>query len=244
MYLRYPKLSRNRGLIHAVFSRRGGVSESPYDSLNTSYTVGDRPEDVAVNLLRLKKIIGATHLVSMNQSHGDQVLALHQGRFEPYEKVPLADAIISDIARVGIMVKQADCQGVILYDPKQGVVATVHCGWRGSVRNILAAVVNRMKEDFRCEGPDMLAALSPSLGPCCAEFLSHEEIFPRSFNRFEVRENYFDLWALSCSQLVEVGLKEENIEIAAICTRCRTDLFYSYRGEETTGRFATVAMLL
>ena len=58
-----------------------------------------------------------------------------------------------------------------------------------------------------------------------------------------VRENYFDLWQLSRWQLLEAGLKKENIEVAGICTRCRTDLFYSYRAEGTTGRFATVVML-
>ena len=57
------------------------------------------------------------------------------------------------------------------------------------------------------------------------------------------RENYFDLWAVSCRQLMEAGLKEKNIEVAEICTHCRTDLFYSYRAEGKTGRFATVAML-
>jgi YfiH family protein len=243
-YFQYPGLSQNRTLVHAVFARRGGVSDAPYDTLNTSYTVGDLPENVSANLLKIKEVVGAAHLVFMNQLHGDQVLVLHQGNFEPSGKVPLADAMITDIPRIGLMVKQADCQGVVLYDPKQGVVATVHCGWRGNVQNILAGVVTRMEKDFGCEGPDILAALSPSLGPCCAEFLSHDEIFPRGFERFEVRENYFDLWALSCSQLVEAGLREENIEIAAVCTRCRTDLFYSYRGEGATGRFATVAMLL
>jgi copper oxidase (laccase) domain-containing protein len=58
-----------------------------------------------------------------------------------------------------------------------------------------------------------------------------------------VRENYFDLLALSCRQLVDAGIKEEKIELANICTRCRTDLFYSYRGEGRTGRFGTVVML-
>ena len=58
-----------------------------------------------------------------------------------------------------------------------------------------------------------------------------------------VRKNYFDMWQISRRQLIEAGLNKENIEVAGICTRCRTDLFYSYRAEGTTGRFATVVML-
>jgi len=151
--------------------------------------------------------------------------------------------MITNIPRIALMVKQADCQGVIIFDPKIGVIANVHCGWRGNVRNILGSVVTRMKEAFGCEESDLFAAIGPSLGPCCAEFVSHGGIFPEPFKRFKVRENYFDLWAISCRQLMEAGLRVENIEVAGTCTRCRTDLFYSYRGEKKTGRFGTVAML-
>ena len=89
----------------------------------------------------------------------------------------------------------------------------------------------------------MLAAIGPSLGPCCGEFVTHEEIFPKEFGRFMVGENHFDLWKLSRWQLLEEGIKEDNIEVAGICTKCRTDLFYSYRSEGVTGRFGTVVML-
>ncbi|MDD5207719.1 MAG: laccase domain-containing protein, partial [Desulfobacterales bacterium] len=58
-----------------------------------------------------------------------------------------------------------------------------------------------------------------------------------------VRENYFDLWRISRLQLLEAGLVAENIEVAGVCTVCRTDLFFSYRAEKTTGRFATAIML-
>lgn len=54
---------------------------------------------------------------------------------------------------------------------------------------------------------------------------------------------YFNLWEISRYQLLEAGLKNEHIEVAGICTRCRREMFYSYRGEGETGRFATVIML-
>jgi polyphenol oxidase len=58
-----------------------------------------------------------------------------------------------------------------------------------------------------------------------------------------VRENHFDLWSLSSTQLIDAGVRRERIEVAGICTRCRTDLFFSYRKEGNTGRFGTAAML-
>jgi copper oxidase (laccase) domain-containing protein len=111
------------------------------------------------------------------------------------------------------------------------------------VHNILKKTVIRMTAAFHCNESELLAAIGPSLGPCCAEFVSHKEIFPRAFEQFMVRDNYFDLWSMSRWQLEGAGLRRENIEVAGICTRCCTDLFYSYRGEGKTGRFGTIAML-
>ena len=219
------------------------MSEAPYKSLNTSYAVGDEPENVTGNLKKIKEVTGANHLIFMNQSHGDGIVVLRKGQYTPFENVPSADAIITNITDLALMVKLADCQGVIIFDPKKNVVANVHCGWRGNVQNILERVVIRMKNDFGCRESHLLASISPSLGPCCAEFISHKEIFPETFKRFLVRENCFDLWAISRWQLVGAGLREENIEIAGICTRCRPDLFFSYRGEGQTGRFGAIAIL-
>ena len=242
-HFQFPGLSLNRRLRHGVFTRQGGVSNPPFDTLNISCFVGDRPEDVAANTRKIKDVFRAKDLLHMNQSHGDGIFALHKGEPGSYSEVPCADAMITNIPGVAILVKQADCQGIIIYDPKKHVVANVHCGWRGSVQNILASVVIRMKEEFGSKESDLVAAIGPSLGSCCGEFVSYRDIFPIEFERFMVRENYFDLWSVSCWQLEQVGLRAENIEVAGICTSCRTDLFYSYRGEGKTGRFGSVVML-
>ncbi|MCP4666736.1 MAG: peptidoglycan editing factor PgeF [Deltaproteobacteria bacterium] len=243
VYFRFLKLLQNQGLVHGVFTRRGGISGSPYESLNTSYTVGDQQEDVASNLKRINAVIGAENMVFMNQRHGENILILDRNPPPKFDKAPSADALITDQPHIGLMVKQADCQGVIVFDPLKKVVANVHCGWRGNVTNILGKVVEKMKRYFGCKGSHLAAAIGPSLGPCCAEFVTHDKIFPESFQRFMVRENYFDLWAISRLQLMDAGLRGDHVEISRLCTRCRTDLFYSYRREKRTGRFGSVAML-
>lgn len=242
-YLQFPEMSRHDQLVHAVFTRQGGVSEAPYDTLNASYMTGDRPECVSRNLEIIKGAIGANHLVFMNQMHGKEIIALRGETSKAFGEPADADAVITDKPRVALMVKQADCQAVLLFDSIKGVVSNVHCGWRGNVQNILASVVGRMGSEFGCRAANLLAAIGPSLGPCCAEFVNHEQEFPEGFRRFMVREQYFDLWEISRWQLLEAGLAEDHIEVANICSRCRTDMFYSYRAEGITGRFATVAML-
>ena len=242
VYLQFPRLSGYTHLSHAVFTRHGGVSKTPFDSLNTSYGTDDDPDCVTVNLKMIKEIIGAGELQFMNQVHGKEILVLQKDD-SPLEAPPNGDAIITNKPGMALLVKQADCQGVMIYDPIEKVVANVHCGWRGHTHNILGAVVRRMRSDFGCREADLVAAIGPSLGPCCGEFVTHEEIFPEVFKRFMVRENHFDLWKLTLWQLLMAGLGQENIELAGICTKCRTDLFYSYRGEGVTGRFGTVVVL-
>jgi YfiH family protein len=242
-YLQFPELSKHPGISHGVFTRRGGVSEPPYNTLNTSFSVGDREDHVAQNLGTIKKTMAISHLAFMNQSHGIDIAVFRGGGDNLFHEPPNADAMITDIPGLGVMVKQADCQAVILFDPGKKVVANVHCGWRGNVRNILGTVVKRMKDTFGCNAADLVAAIGPSLGPCCAEFVTHQDLFPKDFMQFMVRENWFDLWALSCWQLEEAGLMAENIALAKVCTRCHRDIFYSYRGEGKTGRFGTVVML-
>lgn len=230
-------------LPHAVLTRHGGVSQLPYNSLNTSHSSGDKPEDVRRNLRIIEEFIGADHLVSMKQCHGRHIEIIFDGGVESLSRPIHADALITNRKRVAIMVRLADCQGIILFDPVKRVIANVHCGWRGNVLNIIDTTVKRMVSTFGCRARDLMAAVGPSLGPCCAEFSSSEQIFPREFHAFMVRKNYFDLWEISRWQLRSAGLKDRNIEVAGVCTRCRTDLFYSYRGEGITGRFAMVAML-
>jgi polyphenol oxidase len=240
---RYPTLSAMRALTHGVFARHGGLSAPPYGTLNVSFSVGDRTEHVRGNLARVQSEIGGSRLIYLNQLHGKGLHVFRDAVSLPSGNHFSGDAMITDIPGMGLMIKQADCQSVILHDPERRVVANVHCGWRGNVQNILGEVVACLEQDFSCAPSGILAAIGPSLGPCCGQFLDHKKIFPREFEQYMVREHFFDMWAISCRQLTEAGLRAENIELASICTRCRTDLFFSYRGEGVTGRFCTVAML-
>ncbi len=242
-YLQFHSLLGEDHLAHGIFTRKGGVSDPPYDSLNTAYDVGDSAERVRENLRKIGALMGAERIISMNQVHGGDIMVLRKVDYPNLESTPCADAIITDIPRIAIMVKLADCQGIIIYDHVKLVLGLVHCGWRGNINNILQSVIRRMKSEFGSVGSDIRAAIGPSLGPCCAEFRSYRSIFPASLEKFMVRENYFNLWELSRSQLLDSGLDGDNIDIAELCTRCNTRLFYSYRAQQVTGRFATVAMI-
>uniref|UniRef100_UPI004055B959 peptidoglycan editing factor PgeF n=1 Tax=Candidatus Electronema sp. TaxID=2698783 RepID=UPI004055B959 len=213
-------------LPHGMFTRSGGVSGPPFASLNLSYGVGDSPENVAANRQRLKQHLGIKHLASAVQVHGDRIFVAEDVRHDvEYEG---ADALVTDQRGVGLLIQQADCQAVLFHDPVREVVGAAHNGWKGSVLNIIAATVRLMQERYGCNPADLRAVISPSLGPCCAEFVNWRQELPASMHRHQVRENHFDFWAVSREQLIEAGVQAAQIETAGICTVCNQD-FFSYR---------------
>lgn len=242
----FQNLSGVAGLAHGVFTRHGGVSAPPFASLNAAWNIGDSHEAVRENISRIGRALGVDVLVAAPQVHGDTVhvidaeaLAHAEDRF-PVRVTPPGDALVTDLPGVALMIKVADCQAIFLVDPVKRVIANVHSGWRGSVGALPCKAVAVMRERFGCRPEDMLAAIGPSLGPCCAEFKNYRDELPPEFWSFQVKPRYFDFWAISRHQLVQAGLRPENIEAAQRCTVCEKGEFFSYRGEGTTGRLAAV----
>jgi purine-nucleoside/S-methyl-5'-thioadenosine phosphorylase / adenosine deaminase len=238
----------NHGVTSTLFSsnRHDGVSHGPYQSLNLSYGVGDTRNAVTENRNRLKSRHSINFLLSARQIHGDSIYIARNPLQEDME-VDEYDALMTDIPGIGLMIQQADCQAVTLFDPSHSVIAAIHCGWKGSVLNILAKTVLAMKKHYDSSPADIHATISPSLGPCCAEFINHKQELPPSFLAFQVKENYFDFWQISKMQLIEAGLKEQNVRIAGQCTSCSPD-YFSYRracreSDGRTGRCATMIAL-
>ena len=243
IYFQFTALSRFPELSHQVFSRRGGRSRAPFDELNVAFSVGDRPEAVRENRRLVAKTGDCRYTVYANQVHGTEILvyadmqtALRSGAF------PLTgDALITDVPGLALAVQVADCQAILLYDPVKRVVANVHSGWRGSVHDIAGKTVAAMETRFGCRGADLVAAIAPSLGPCCAEFIHFRKEIPEKLWQYKDDANHFDFWKMSCDQLAAAGLKPGNIHPGGLCTRCCPNDFYSYRGEDRkTGRFAAV----
>ena len=144
-----------------------------------------------------------------------------------------------------LVIQVADCQAVMLYDPEKKVIANVHSGWRGSVKNIIGKCVDKMILEFGCQPGNIMAGISPSLGPCWSEFVNYKDEIPKKLWKYKIEgKDYFNFWEMSSDQLIDKGVKKGHIENMEICTKCRTDLFYSFRGEKTTGRFACVISMI
>lgn len=224
-------------MIHGFFNRHGGFSAAPFDTLNVSFGVGDHEAAVRQNRARLKGSLGLDTLVSARQVHGNRVLVVDGEPAADFE-VDGYDGLVSE-RQGGLMIQQADCQAVIFHDPLRPAIGAAHVGWRGSVAGTIGATVQAMVETFGSDPAVLQAAISPSLGPCCAEFANYRRELPEWMHAFQVRPDYFDFWAISAKQLRDSGLSPGNIRTAGVCTRCNSD-FFSFRREKITGRGATV----
>jgi YfiH family protein len=242
-YYQSPVLAAQPGVVHGFFTRQGGVSTGPYHSLNVSYTVKDGYEPVTRNLGRIQQALGLEDLAAAAQVHGDRAAVITSARQARTADIPEVDILMTTVPGLGLLIKQADCQAVMFFDPVNRVVANVHCGWRGQVGAILAEAVSLLQDRFGCRPADLFAAIGPSLGPCCAEFTNFRQEFPPACWGYQVRPNYFDLWQLSRDQLAEAGLSPHRIDLADCCTHCNPEDFFSYRREKITGRQGAVIAL-
>ncbi len=246
-YYTFPSLDAFPELVHGITTRHGGVSEGPYTSLNLSGGLGDDPAAVHENLARTAAAfdIRRDDVVSPNQRHTAnvrRVAVADRGIVQPN-----CDVLITGEPGVPLLLRYADCTPVLIYDPAHRALALIHSGWRGTVQGATRAAVAALAAEFDSRPTDLIAAIGPSIGPCCYEVGDEvvsaiRAVFDRADGLLPDRPNgrrHFDLWAANARWLAEAGVRQ--IEIADLCTACRTDEFYSHRAERgRTGHFGAI----
>jgi len=223
------------GFPHGFTTRDGGVSEPPWDRLNLGGFVGDDPERVAENWRRLERATGLA-FARVKQVHGARVV--RAGRATP--PVEEADGILSDAVGVAACVSVADCVPVLLADPESGAVAAVHAGWRGTLSRAAAHGIVALRE-LGAPADRLIAAIGPSIGPCCYDV--SRDLADRFREEFgaEVASGgerpRLDLWRANARVLAEAGVRPDRIDVLRRCTSCERDLFFSHRRDAgRTGR--------
>lgn len=224
------------GFPHGFTTRRGGASSPPFDGLNLGGLVGDDPSRVARNWALVERETGLS-FARARQVHGAGVLRA-DGPTAPTEE---ADVVVSRRAGVAACVSIADCVPVLLADPETGAVAAVHAGWRGTLARAAAEGVRALSAETGTPARSMLAAIGPSIGPCCYEV--SEELAARFAS--EVGADLIrpgpgpklDLWGANAAILRAAGIPDGRIEVLGRCTACEPELFFSHRRDAgRTGR--------
>ena len=169
-------------------------------------------------------------LVLPRQTHSDHVLWTEEaGRPED------TDAVITDSPGLCVCVKTADCIPILLYDARQRIVAAVHAGWRGTVGRIVEKTLEVMKAEYGTKGEDIVACIGPSIS--LEAFEVGDEVYvafaEAGFDMNSIARKYekwhLDLWEANRLQLLSQDVKEENIEVAGLCTYNHCDDFFSAR---------------
>jgi YfiH family protein len=240
-WLEYDLLEKFPHVLHGTVSRHGGVSSgSDYGTLNVGEGTADDREHVKTNRETLRKNFNIPQIIYPHQNHGINVVRING---KNRDQVHQADALFTSEKNVGLAVTHADCQAAIFYDPVHEVVGLAHCGWRGSAQNLYARLIDTLQREVGTQPHNLIACISPSLGPDHSEFKNYKHELPKEFWDYQVKPYHFDFWKISRMQLQKCGVLDKNIEVAEICTVCNTKDYYSHRAHKDTGRNATIVAL-
>jgi hypothetical protein len=238
-----------------VTTRHGGVSAGDYATLNLSFGVGDRPEDVLENRRRAAAALGAdlADFVFGSQVHSAVarvVTRADRGRGAAVADAGVgeADALVTSDPGTVLGVLVADCAPILLYDPRAHVLACVHAGWRGTVARVTGAALAAMATLGTRPG-DVIAGIGPAIGP--DRYQVGEDVAEAAHECFGERAPLvirpdgtgrwlFDLWSANRILLREAGLADQNIHVAAVPTGAD---FFSNRTARPCGRFGLIARL-
>ncbi len=209
------------------------------------YNLGEGVESFSTNI---QDVIDFPVVLPAHQAHTAFVRRVP----EEIDDITGVDALITNERGLRIGVKTADCVPIFLYDAKQKAVAAVHSGWKGTVQNIIAATVQRMKEEFSTDPADIRAVI----GPCIHvdAFEVGDEVYEKFAAMPELKDCgvpakrmtlmsestsesmlglklkwHIDLPAVCRIELLSSGVKPENVEVRPECTWTQHDQFFSAR---------------
>ena len=248
-YLTFPRLQEIDFIDHLFSTRLGGVSKGCYSEMNLSYTRGDEKDAVDENYRRIADVLGhgrtLNDFVLTFQTHTTNVMVVKE---KDRGKGPAIardytdiDGLVTNVPGIILGTFHADCPPIYFVDPFHRAIGLSHSGWKGTKGNIAAATLAKMKENYGTEPSDCICAIGPSIcGPCyeIGEDVATE--FSEAFTEKELMDNSIlvpypnnkyrlYLWNAIKLCLMKAGVKEENISVTDVCTRCNPDFLFSHR---------------
>lgn len=248
-YLSFPAIEKTGIVTHAFSTRIGGVSKGIWSSMNLSFTRGDDPKDAYENFHRYAVLFGVPdeRLVLPYQNHTVNVRVVTEEdggkgftRERDYTDV---DGLITNVPGLVLTVFAADCVPLLFVDPVHKAIGASHSGWRGTVKRMGKATIEKMKETYGSDPKDIICAIGPSICRNCYEisedvasefkkaFPGHEDEILTDDGLNEAGEHKFhlDLWNANRIVLLDAGVPAENLSMTDLCTNCNPELLFSHR---------------
>ena len=174
----------------------------------------------------------------LKQVHSSTVLTASSAHRAPW---PEADGLISDAGAQSLWVAGADCTPVLIADPESGSVAACHAGWRGVAQGILPAAITQL-EASGCRREQLLVALGPAVSGLNyqVERSTTEQLGPIDglvaagalLEDPEPGRDRLDIRKAAQWQLLQLGLKLEQLSLCPLCTVAEPELFHSWRRDQ------------
>jgi YfiH family protein len=244
----FHNLSQEKMCRHLVTQKE---KNSPYSFSLALHTKED-PKEIIRNREQLSKNFLRTKFIVANQTHSANIHIVNENKELGWSSLKSAiencDALITNKPKVMLTILTADCVPILLFDPIEKIVASVHAGWKGTEQEILFKTVKKMEETFGTKPKNILAGIAPSIGKCCYEVdWDVAQHFKNIENAYDKKEEKYmlDLPHINKLQLLNADLKKENIEMSNICTACNVKHYFSYRKENgCSGRFMSMIGLI
>jgi len=253
---KFDNLSKYVDIKHFITTREGGISLPPFQFANMSLENSDEFTIENRKLLAKQLDISFDRFVYQYQTHTNNVTVVTEkfcgfGTNDINTAIQGNDAMITNQKNICLLAMAADCVPILLYDFENKVVAAIHAGWKGTHKRIVQKKKKKMEEEFNSLPINIIAGIGPSIGKCCYEvgyevyenfkneFKNYSEIFELNLTS---QKYHIDLWQVNKLQMLEMGLKTENIEIKNQCSKCNKNIYYSARNGDL-GRF-TVGICL
>lgn len=220
-----------------------GITERGADFMHIDYN----SETFSKSKTKLAKELNVMErdLFFINQVHDKNIRVINEGSINNIEDY---DGLISNCSSKVLCTCYADCVPLLFFDPVKNVVASIHSGWKGTIKLIGQETIKKMQSEYGSNVEDILVGIGPSIGPCCFEV--GEDVYDEFRKKLPIGafeddgKLFVDLWNSNIYMLTQIGVKRENIECKGICTSCHNDRFYSYRkGDKESGRFTAFIML-
>ena len=242
--LHFPMFEQLGIVEHCFSTRMGGVSQGIYESMNFSFTRGDKQEAVMENYRRVAQAMGvqADDFVTTDQTHTTNIRRVSKadcgkGVTKPRDYTDV-DGLITNEPGVVLSTFYADCVPLYFVDPVNKAIGLSHSGWRGTFGRMGKKTLEAMGEAYGTNPAEVYAAVGPSICQDCyeiseavadyfyTEFPTHgEEILINKGNG----KYQLDLWKTNEIILTEAGILPEHLAVTNICTCCNEKLLFSHR---------------
>lgn len=240
---------------HGFSTRRGGVSDGIFATLDLGMDRGDEPARVTENWRRFLGSCGIHQksFVCGCQVHGNVVHIADRSDLRPaYGKGDMntCDGYVTGLPDVPLAIFTADCVPVLMEDPKAGVIGAIHCGWRSTVADIEKNAVDAFIS-FGSKPEDIRVAIGPAIDRCCFEVggevidAVHSLIGDEAKDYYSPRGDKYmlDLRGVVKKRMLMLDILKKHINIVGNCTMCDPARYFSHRGTKgNRGSLASVIM--